>query len=68
MSEAPKANNVFPALASTGNSDVRIAPSGFEGPFGDYFELDIGTEGETQAVCGGGPELHRTGNIWYAHS
>jgi hypothetical protein len=119
VSEAPiGANNVFPAVAATGDGDVRIAwmddrnghddgtadgsarwnvyyrssttagrswsgetqlsaptsgypyihQNGFQEPYGDYMELDIGASGETQAVWGEGPSYAGPGNVWYAHS
>ena len=32
---------------------------GFAEPYGDYFELDIDSAGQTQAICGEGPRLRR---------
>lgn len=112
-------NHLFPALATRGDGDVRIAwmddrngfdpggddPSarwdvyyrsstngggtwsgeaklsqyvpgytykyatpkdGFAEPYGDYFELDIDSAGQTQAIWGEGPSYVGPGNVWYS--
>jgi len=42
-----------------------IRPKGFSFPFGDYFELSIDSEGQTQAVWGEGLNFRTPGSIWY---
>ena len=39
---------------------------GFAEPYGDYFELDIDSAGQTQAIWGEGPSYVGPGNVWYA--
>lgn len=41
---------------------------GFREPYGDYFELEIGRGGQTQAIWGEGPSYNGPGNVWYARS
>jgi hypothetical protein len=43
-----------------------IRSKGFSFPFGDYFELDIDSEGHTQAVWGEGLNFRSPGSIWYS--
>jgi hypothetical protein len=40
---------------------------GFAEPYGDYFELDIDSAGQAQAIWGEGPSYVGPGNVWYAH-
>jgi hypothetical protein len=42
-----------------------IGAKGFSFPFGDYFEMDIDSQGRTQAVWGEGLNYHSPGSIWY---
>jgi hypothetical protein len=42
-----------------------ILPNGFSFPFGDYFEMDIDSRGQTQAVWGEGLNYKTPGSIWY---
>jgi hypothetical protein len=44
-----------------------IKPEGFSFPFGDYFEIDIDSNGDTQAVWGEGLNFRSPGSIWYSH-
>jgi len=44
-----------------------IRPQGFRFPFGDYFEMDIDSEGRTQAVWGEGMNFWSPGAIWYSN-
>ena len=39
---------------------------GFAEPYGDYFELDIDSAGQTQAIWAEGPSYVGPGNVWYA--
>jgi hypothetical protein len=39
---------------------------GFAEPYGDYFELDVDSAGQTQAIWGEGPSYVGPGNVWYA--
>ena len=39
---------------------------GFAEPYGDYFELEIDSAGQTQAIWGEGPSYVGPGNVWYA--
>lgn len=43
-----------------------IRAKGFSFPFGDYFEMDIDSEGHTQAVWGEGLNYRTPGSIWYS--
>jgi len=43
-----------------------IRAKGFSFPFGDYFEMDIDSEGRTQAVWGEGLNFRSPGSIWYS--
>ena len=43
-----------------------IQRSGFSFPFGDYFEMDIDSRGQTQAVWGEGLNYDTPGSIWYS--
>jgi hypothetical protein len=43
-----------------------IQPSGFRFPFGDYFEMDIDSEGRTHAVWGEGANFKSPGSIWHS--
>lgn len=43
-----------------------IESSGFKFPFGDYFEMDIDSHGDTQVVWGEGLTYESPGSIWYA--
>ena len=43
-----------------------IRPKGFSFPFGDYFGIDIDSEGRTQAVWGEGLNFRTPGSIWYS--
>ncbi len=43
-----------------------ILPDGFSFPFGDYFEMDIDSRGQTQAVWGEGLNYKSPGSIWYS--
>ena len=42
-----------------------IEPQGFKFPFGDYFEMDIDSHGDTQVVWGEGLTYESPGSIWY---
>ena len=42
-----------------------IQRNGFSFPFGDYFEMDIDSRGQTQAVWGEGLNYDTPGSIWY---
>jgi len=44
-----------------------IRPKGFSFPFGDYFGMDIDSEGRTQAVWGEGMNFWSPGTIWYSN-
>lgn len=44
-----------------------IQRSGFSFPFGDYFEMDIDSRGQTQAVWGEGLNYDTPGSIWYTN-
>jgi hypothetical protein len=43
-----------------------IQPHGFSFPFGDYFEIDIDSQGQTQAVWGEGLNYKTPGSIWHS--
>ena len=43
-----------------------IQPTGFRFPFGDYFEMDIDSQGRTHAVWGEGANFKSPGSIWYS--
>jgi hypothetical protein len=43
-----------------------IFENGFRFPFGDYYELDIDDQGNTQAVWGEGYSYDTPGQVWYA--
>jgi hypothetical protein len=43
-----------------------IQQHGFGFPFGDYFEIDIDSQGRTQAVWGEGLNYKTPGSIWHA--
>lgn len=45
-----------------------IQPKGYSFPFGDYFEMDIDSQGRTQAVWGEGLNFRSPGSIWYSSS
>jgi len=42
-----------------------IQREGFRFPFGDYFEMDIDSHGQTQAVWGKGYNFKTPGSIWH---
>jgi hypothetical protein len=42
-----------------------IQPHGFSFPFGDYFEMNIDSRGETHAVWGEGLNYNSPGSIWH---
>jgi hypothetical protein len=44
-----------------------IQRDGFSFPFGDYFEMDIDSHGQTQAVWGEGLNYKSPGSIWYSN-
>lgn len=44
-----------------------IQRNGFSFPFGDYFEMDIDSHGQTQAVWGEGLNYNSPGSIWYSN-
>jgi hypothetical protein len=44
-----------------------IRRDGFSFPFGDYFEIDIDSRGQTQAVWGEGLNFKSPGSIWYSN-
>jgi hypothetical protein len=44
-----------------------IQRDGFSFPFGDYFEMDIDSHGQTQAVWGEGLNYNSPGSIWYSN-
>jgi hypothetical protein len=39
---------------------------GFLQPYGDYFELDVNSAGQTVAIWGEGNSYFGPGNIWFA--
>ena len=43
-----------------------IRSKGYSFPFGDYFEMDIDSQGHTQAVWGEGLNFRAPGTIWYS--
>jgi hypothetical protein len=43
-----------------------IRQKGFSFPFGDYFEMDIDSQGRTQVVWGEGLNFRSPGSIWYS--
>ena len=43
-----------------------IRSKGFSFPFGDYFQIGIDSQGQTQAVWGEGLNFRTPGSIWYA--
>lgn len=43
-----------------------IRPKGFGFPFGDYFEMDIDSQGRTHAVWGEGRNFRSPGSIWHS--
>lgn len=43
-----------------------IRAKGYSFPFGDYFEMDIDSQGRTQAVWGEGLNFWSPGSIWYS--
>lgn len=43
-----------------------IQRDGFSFPFGDYFEMDVDSHGQTHAVWGEGRNYQSPGSIWYA--
>ncbi len=45
-----------------------VTASGFEFPFGDYFEVDVDGNGRTHAVFGEGQNYDSPGSIWYTHN
>ena len=44
-----------------------IRRDGFSFPFGEYFEIDIDSRGQTQAVWGEGLNFMSPGSIWYSN-
>ena len=51
----------------TGYSYKYATPKdGFAEPYGDYFELDIDSTGQTHAIWGEGPSYFGPGTVWYA--
>ena len=46
---------------------VGVMPNGFKFPFGDYFEMNIDSRGDTQVVWGEGLTYESPGSIWYTH-
>ena len=44
-----------------------IHREGFSFPFGDYFEMDIDSHGQTHAVWGEGLNFKSPGSIWYSN-
>ena len=44
-----------------------IRSKGFSFPFGDYFQINIDHEGQTQAVWGEGLNFRTPGSIWYTN-
>lgn len=45
-----------------------LSPAGFALPYGDYFQMTVDDEGNTQAAFGEGPSYAGPGNIWVSHS
>jgi hypothetical protein len=43
-----------------------VQREGFRFPFGDYFEIDIDSQSQTQAVWGEGRNFKSPGSIWYS--
>ncbi|HEV7217229.1 MAG TPA: sialidase family protein [Terriglobales bacterium] len=72
--------NVFSRVSSNGGGVWRnpkqissyvkgfgyIHPNGFSFPFGDYFQIAIDSDGQTQAVWGEGQNFRSPGSIWYS--
>jgi hypothetical protein len=53
-------------LSTPTPSYTYIYRDGFGFPFGDYFEMDIDSRGQTQAVWGEGLNFKSPGSIWYS--
>lgn len=45
-----------------------LTPAGYNLPYGDYFQLTVDQENQTQMVFGEGPNYQGPGNIWTSHS
>jgi len=45
-----------------------VTASGFEFPFGDYFEVDVDGNGHVHAVFGEGQNYDSPGSIWYTRN
>ena len=45
-----------------------LSKAGFSLPYGDYFQMTVDDEGNTQAAFGEGPGYAGPGNIWVSHS
>lgn len=45
-----------------------LTPAGFKLPYGDYFQLTVDQENQTQMDFGEGPNYQGPGNIWASHS
>lgn len=74
--------NVFYRASSNGGitftSTVRVSsyvtgytylsPDGFTLPYGDYYQLAVDQNGQTQMTFGEGPSWAGPGNIWVAHT
>lgn len=77
--ETPRWNTYYRSSADGGNSwgpETRLSqyvpgysyvhPLGFGFPFGDYFEMNIDSHGQTHAVWGEGLNYKSPGSIWYS--
>ena len=45
-----------------------LTPKGFKLPYGDYFQLTVDPQNQTQMDFGEGPNYQGPGNIWASHS
>ena len=45
-----------------------LTPAGFKLPYGDYFQMTVDPQNQTQMDFGEGPNYQGPGNIWTSHS
>jgi len=45
-----------------------LTSAGFGSPYGDYFQMTVDDDNQTQMAFGEGPSYQGPGNIWVAHS
>ena len=45
-----------------------LTPAGFNSPYGDYFQMVVDDNNNTQMAFGEGPSYQGPGNIWVSHS